>query len=193
MKLQTLILATAVLVPAPASAQTTPDPGSRVRAIQDGRTITGTLVVITPDSVEIVDGTGQRRTLANRAIDSLQVSTARERHFLRYFAITTAVGALVGGVISAATWEECHEEGFLSCFLVPESRMDAALLGAAAGGVIGLPVGAVIGVALRRDVWSTVPLDADADRMIAVRPDRAPRLVVSATIPLGASPRRVDR
>lgn len=183
--LHALILAAAVLLPAAASAQTTPEAGARVRILQQGRAITGTLDTLTADSLAIVDGRGQRHIVASRAIDSLQVSIARERHFLRYFAITTGVAALAGGLISAATWEECHPDGFLSCLFVPESRMEAGLLGAAVGGVIGLPIGAVVGIVVRRDVWNTITPGEEPGSMIALTHGAPGRFTASFAIPLG--------
>lgn len=72
------------------------------------------------------------------------------------FAITVVSLAAVGGAVSAFTYEPC--EGF--CILAPSSPGQAFAWGAVTGGIIGIPIGAVIGLKVKRDMW----LDVDVGR-----------------------------
>jgi hypothetical protein len=55
-------------------------------------------------------------------------------------------GAVLGGLIGAATYSPCNDTGFLACGpLTPESRLEAAGMVAVPGAIIGGLVGAIVG------------------------------------------------
>jgi hypothetical protein len=99
-----------------------------------------------------VDSQGKPTGLALQNI-ALERSIGRTGRFWKTLGITAGSAAVVGGLISAATWEHCESDGFMSCFMVPASRAEAGILGVIAGGVIGLPLGAVLGAVIKTERW----------------------------------------
>lgn len=69
------------------------------------------------------------------------------------FGITAGSLIAAGAIFGAITYEPC--EGW--CIMAPSSRGEAFAWGVVLGGIIGIPVGAVIGLKVKRAVWT----DAD--------------------------------
>ena len=67
-------------------------------------------------------------------------------------------GAFLGTLISLTTYEECNSDEFMGC-LFHFDKGESALLGAAAGGFIGLIAGTAIGSIIKTDVWVRLPLE----------------------------------
>lgn len=145
-------IAMALTTPTLGNAQARPTVGDRVRVQQaDGRMVVGTVERISPE--EIVLGGS---TLSLDGIESIERSLGERRRFGRNLAITMGVAAGAGGLISAISWSPCRETGFLACMLHPESRSDAFAWGFAGGGIVGLPLGIIIGLAEKSERWEPV-------------------------------------
>ena len=90
-------------------------------------------------------------------ISRLDVSTGRHRRVVKGLVLGTAVGGATGALIGAASYEPCDTTEFMGCFLAPKSRMESAAVVGAAGGVLGLVVGSLVGLA-RHERWQPVSL-----------------------------------
>lgn len=116
--------------------------GQTVRiTIQDGFRREGVLRAITSDSLTIEIGKGAwPRTYALADLRRIEEKTGT---FLsaRTFLVTVGVTAVVGGLLGTIAYQPCHDQGFMACFMAPESRGEAIAWGAIAGGVVGLPLG----------------------------------------------------
>jgi len=142
-----------LLSPIAAFAQEPPTLETRVRVTQSSGLVTvGTLRSLSADSIVFIDPQGKPTGLALQNV-ALERSIGRTGRFWKTFGITVAAGAAVGGLISAATWEQCESDAFLGCFMVPASRGEAGILGVLAGGVIGIPVGALLGAVIKVERW----------------------------------------
>jgi len=71
----------------------------------------------------------------------------RGGNMVRGLGIGLGIGAAGGGLIGALSYTPCNEDGFMDCFMHPESRGDAILLGAVIGGGLGGIFGILIGTA----------------------------------------------
>jgi hypothetical protein len=179
-----------VLVAAVAMSLTTPtlgftqaraSVGDRVRVQQsDGRVVVGTAERISPD--EIVLGGS---TLSFDGIESIERSLGERRRFGRNLAITTGVAAGAGGLISAISWSPCRETGFLACMLHPESRSDAFAWGFVGGGILGLPLGIIIGLADKSERWEPVTRPSLGPVALRLVTGGGRGVGVRASIPLG--------
>ena len=152
--MKSLLLGAALLfVSPPAVAQELPEPGTRVRALSEKRTLAiGTLQSVAADSITIVDAAGTERALS-RADVRLERSLGKKGNFAKHFAITAGSIAVAGGLLSAMTWSECSD-----CFIAPDSRPEAFLWGLAAGGLIGVPLGVIAGLVIKVERWAPVAL-----------------------------------
>ncbi len=155
--LKRFVLVFAVLLaPGLATAQGPLAEGARIRIKQPPKVVwVGTLHALSTDSVAFVDAYGKRFSLARHNIE-IERSIGRTRNFWKHFGLTIGGGAVVGGLLSAITWTECRDTGFLSCFLVPESRAEAFGYGFLAGGVVGVPVGVLLGSLVKVERWEKV-------------------------------------
>jgi hypothetical protein len=152
-KLSILAIGAMLLSPFAASAQAPRAPETRVRITQQSGLVTvGTLRALSPDSVIYLDRQGKPQGLALQNVE-LERSIGRTGRFWKTFGITVAAGAAAGGLISAATWEHCESDAFFGCFMVPASRAEAGILGVLAGGVIGIPIGALLGAVIKVEGW----------------------------------------
>lgn len=94
--------------------------------------------------------------IPHSSVRKLSVSTGKKRNIAKGAAIGLLSGAAVGGLIGILSYEECTEEGFLACFMVPENKGQAFALGAAVGFIPGTLIGIAIGSA-KTDRWEKVP------------------------------------
>ena len=116
-----------VMAAAQASTKETAAAETRVRVTQSSGLISvGTLRSLTADSIVFVDAAGKQTGLAVQNVE-LERSLGRTGHFWKTFGITVGTAAVIGGLLSAATWDPCVSTEFLGCFMVPESRSEAAL------------------------------------------------------------------
>lgn len=164
-----LVFAAALLwAPLPARAQELPEPGTRVRALIEKRTLAiGTLRSVAGDSIIIVDAAGTERALS-RVHVRLERSLGKQGNFAKYFAITAGSIAVAGGLLSALTWNEC-----LDCFIAPGSSEEAFLWGLAAGGLIGVPLGVIAGLTIKVERWTPVVLPGSGSELNRVQPARS--------------------
>jgi hypothetical protein len=163
-------LALATALPALGGAQLPVQPADRVRILyRDGSSLTGVVTTHSGDSLE-VRSSGDRRWVRQADVAYLERSARRHRRFGRNFAATVGSVAGVTGMISAITWKKCVSNQFLGCLLEPETRGDAFVWGAMLGGVLSVPVGVVLGLAIQYDEWE--PAHAASHRLsdLNVRP-----------------------
>jgi hypothetical protein len=183
------LLACAVLVlfvgPTDLLAQSIARVGDRVR-VRDGagEVFVGRVEAISPVEMVLVEPTG-RRTVAFDGVRRIERSSGVGRRFWRNFAITMGVTAGIGGVISAATWEPCRETDFLGCLLYPESRGEAFGWGMVAGGVVGIPLGVIVGTAVQGERWQPVLLPSAAPVALSLVTGGGRGVGVQLSIPLG--------
>ena len=78
-------------------------------------------------------------------------------------------------------WSPCTDTGFMACFMHPDSRGDAFVMGAMFGTAIGLPLGLVAGLISKHDVWQ--PVDAHGRPILSIIPGRAGGFDVALSIP----------
>jgi outer membrane lipoprotein SlyB len=114
--------------------------------------VTGTLVRLTGDTVEMMPG----GVFALNEGRQLEHFVGSRGHGGKGATVGAVLGALTGAVIGAATWQPCTETGFLACFMYPSQEVQAAG-GAALGALGGALVGFVIGKTVRSESWRSVP------------------------------------
>ena len=103
----------------------------------------------------------QRQTVAEVRIAELtavQLYRGQERRVVQGILIGVLGGAALGAVVGAI-------DGGGECNIIACGRAEHAAFGAAAFGIIGLPLGALIGASTVRDVWEDVPIGGAADAM----------------------------
>lgn len=143
-------------------AQQTPalTPGARVRmqvpALGD-TVLKGRFSWYDGSMLTILVGPDQSRplTVSTHEIRRLEVLLDRDvgGSVLRGAGIGLLAGAVVGAVIGAASYSE-------SGFVGPSSPGEGALVGAFGFGVLGLPIGALVGLISPRERWAIVSFDA---------------------------------
>jgi len=152
-------------VPALADGQSLPlTAGARVRvtaASADLDKQVATIAEVRGDSI-VLDVDGLAHPVAISDLQRLEVSIGKRTRVTRDAGIGAAIGFAAGALIGAASYEECVPQSFLDCFMVPGSRGDAALLGGAAGGTVGLVLGALVGMGDRTDRWQALTLPVQA-------------------------------
>lgn len=183
MKALAIVVLAAVTLPLVAAAQSPASVGERIRIRQtDGTSVVGTVVAASPLEMRIV-GEGGELVVPTGNIRSLERSRGEGRSFAKNFFLAMGVTALVGGAIGGATYEPCDDTGFLACFLAPESRTDAVGFGLAAGAVVGIPIGILVGLGERGERWEGVPLPG-GQALLSVIP-RRDGFALRGSIPVG--------
>jgi hypothetical protein len=164
-----LVLATALSTPC--AAQSRLLPADRVRILSvDGSSLTGVASELSPDSIRVSVQGEQQRWVRRAEIAYLERSAERHRKFARNFGVTIGSAAGVGAMLGAITWKECKSSGLFGCMFVPESRFDAFLMGGVAGGVISVPVGVILGLAIQYDRWEPTRLAEARRSSLIVKP-----------------------
>jgi hypothetical protein len=124
-------------------------PGARVRVtaahLPHGRQI-GTLAYIDADTLIV----GPTR-VAVQSVSKLEVNTGRRSHSLLGAGIGFLIGAGVGAIASSGK-NACTNSDYLS----PGTA--CVLVGAGVLGVVGIPVGAIVGALVRTDRWQEIAL-----------------------------------
>jgi hypothetical protein len=166
----TALMGLATTFPVPAFAQASPQPGEWVRILTvDGTSLTGTLAAASTEAV-ILSGAGAGKSVRMADIAYLERRVGRYRRFARNLGLTVGSASVAGGMLSAITWTKCVSNEFMGCFLAPESRTDAFAWGAVAAGVVGVPVGVVVGLARRYDRWEALPLAGSRAATLSIEP-----------------------
>jgi len=177
-------IALALLAPASGSAQDGPSIGDRVRVQQaDGTVLVGTVEGISADEIVLGSSTADSQALSLEGIESIERSLGDQRRFGKNLAITMGIAAGAGGLLSAISWSPCRETGFLACLLHPESRGDAFAWGFVGGGILGLPLGIIIGLAEKDERWERIARPAFGPVVLsfAVHPERGAGLRASVS------------
>lgn len=188
MRVSFLVLVASALMGLRAGAQT-PVPGERLRVeYSDRARAIGTFDSLSTDSVFLRDLAGSRSFAVSRVdIRRLERSMGSQRHFGRNFGITMGISALAVAGLSAASWQPCRDPGYLGvgCLFTPESRFQAFGWGLLGGALVGVPLGVIIGVAIRSEAWASVALPATHGPSLELSPVLGRRLGVVGTIRLG--------
>lgn len=113
-----------------------------------------TVVSVTGDSLVLVpSGPAQDTvTLGVSELARLEVSQGRRRNTLKGVAIGAGAGTAAGAILALATYRRCHDCWF---DLGPGFT---ALAGGTVGGISGMLIGGVIGVATVTERWKHVPV-----------------------------------
>ena len=138
---------------------TEPDvaPGTRVRVTVPGQARrVGTVVALTGDTLVARWERGEPRGVPLSQLSRLEVSRGLHERPWRGAGIGLALGATVGVVIGAATYEGC--EGRANCMELggPGTNAVAAGLVIGTGGAV---VGGLLGAVRRTEKWQTVGLE----------------------------------
>ena len=161
-----LLLVGVLTIPSVLTAQAV-SPGSRVRVTDPAEgTRIGTVVAVTPDTLEVRFAHGSEPTpVAIARVTRLDVSRGRERRTMGRAALGVVVGAGVGSLIGAISASDCPT-GVQLC---PSARGNRILSGGTLLGSVGGVIGLIAG---RRpaELWEQVPLERR--RIVLVAPTR---------------------
>ena len=178
----TIALFLAASLPTPCIAQSRLQLADRVRILSfDGSSRTGVLRELSSDSIRVSVLGEQQRWVRQADVAYLERSAERHRRFGRNFALTIGSTAAVAGMLGAITWTKCVSNEFLGCLMHPESRSDAFLMGATIGGVLSVPVGVILGLAIQYDRWEPARMAEVRRSGLSVKPEfgRGPGLSAS--------------
>lgn len=142
-----------------AQSSTALDPGARLRITQaNGRPVVGVLAALTYDGLTPRSDSAPNR-FSPDALARMARSDGRDVGWKTFLYIMGGC-TVAGGLIGAITYSPCEDDGFMACFLAPESRGEALVMGAAVGALLGIPLGVLITAALRHDRGREASLDA---------------------------------
>ena len=173
------------VLPSHGSAQAGPSPGDRIRVKQvDGTTLTGTFSTRSAGAIQLsVGAAGPMVEVPVEGIAVLETSLGRQRRFGKYFGLTLAATSIVGATIGFIVYEDSGPCSFL-CF-GPDTRTEYIALGFAYGALVGLPLGAIIGYAVREERWNRVALAGLAESRLSIRPVIGSRVGLVASVRVG--------
>lgn len=168
-----VLISIGLAIPAPLAAQSLPETGERIRVTRaDGGVVEGELRGVWPDSLRLLDSPrGPEFSIPRSEIESVQTSLGRHRRFAQNFFATVAIAAFGTGLASAVTHEPC--EGW--CILSPDSRGQAFTWGFVGGAVLGVPIGAILGLAITHERWTTLEVHSPEVGQLSVLPVVGPR------------------
>lgn len=182
----------ALSVPTAVHAQPA-EAGGRVRVgMTEGARLVGRLVEITPSELvltgyrlrgrrgaqpglRLVDGNVR---IARGRVRTLERSLGDRRRFVRNFLITTGVGALALGTVSAAT---SHCTGQDDCI----EGSGAFIVGSIAGGIISAPIGLIVGLAVHSERWEPATITLPVGASLTLTPFGAGRVALGASVRVG--------
>lgn len=166
------VLVFALILPIPGGAQSGAlAAGARVRVTSPNDGLKRHVAIVTEirDDTIVVAGSTGSRAIGLSNLTALEVSSGRRSRFFHDTGIGLGAGIVAGAVIGAVSYEECDAEGFMSCFLHPENRSEAAAWGAVVLGAVGTVSGAIVGAFHRTDRWERASLPA----MVSIGPSRS--------------------
>ena len=169
--------------PAQAIGQWQVQPGERVRILTvTGASQVGVVAKSASDSLMLTTGSGAM-WVRQGDVTYLERSVGRHRRFARNMAVTVGSVAGASGMLAAIGWEKCVSNQLFGCLMAPETRTDAFFFGAVVGGALSVPVGVLLGLALRYDDWEPVGGAVQTGARMSVRPllDRGFGASVSVT------------
>lgn len=179
--LGTALLAT-LLVLSPATAQSADDLrlGQRVRVTQGLRIrTTGVVQSYEAGTLALVDDEGMLRRFAMDEVSRIELHKGTGRRFGRNLLVTMAVSAGAFGILSAATYEPC--QGWC---IGPTGAGEAFMWGALGGGILGIPVGVVVGLVSSHDRWVRLERPGEGAPTLTVVPSGEGRLGVVGSVPV---------
>jgi hypothetical protein len=156
-----LAVTISLLFPVLSAAQTSLQPGARVRVTSPSHDLRKHVMQVTEvrgDSL-IVESATFDGPIAVRDITSIEVNVGIRNHFTRDALIGFGVGALLGAAIGAGAHDACSGED--GC-LIPVSRGASAGTAAAAVGAVGFVVGGIFGLFDITEDWERLPMPARA-------------------------------
>ncbi len=155
------------VLPSDGSAQAVPSPGDRIRIKQvDGPVLTGRLARFSAETIHLFpDSGGPWVEVPIEGIEALETSLGRRTRYRKYIPLSMLGGAFVGAAYGAITGYT-SSTGFFS-FDQPEVR---AAVGFVYGGLIGLPVGLILGSVFREERWNRGALPAPTAPRLTIRP-----------------------
>lgn len=152
--------------------------GSRVRvnASGGGSAADGIVTAVRGDTLDLRTVRGQvPLVFPLDRVERLALGVGRRGHGGAGAIIGVVSGGVLGWVVGSATYRPCT--GW--CIFAPDSREQAATIGAVFVGVAGAELGLLIGGKIMTEVWQPVPLDAVR---LEVAPMPAGRLGIGASI-----------
>ena len=146
----------------PGSSERQVQAGSRVRILSPvfgDKTQTGTVVSSSPESLVFrLNAESAPQTLSTSTIKRMDVSIGTRAHKMKGALIGFATGALVGGIVTYATWQRptCKDpNGGFGCIALDFGRSGDAAFAAGGIGILGTFAGMLIG-ARHTDTWAPV-------------------------------------
>lgn len=174
----------AATLPIAAGAQSVATAGDRIRFRQaDGSSVVGTVVEASDSQMRLL-GPGGEFVVARDEIRTLERSRGEGRAFAKNFFVTTGAGALVFGLLSAATFEQCS--GFC---IGPNSAGEAFAWGVVGGGIIAMPIGVIVGLVVKGERWEGLSLPRPANVALSLAPVGGTGFAFRGSIPVGGRPR----
>ena len=176
-----------MFLPAYGSAQPTPSEGERVRIHQvNGTVVTGTVQAVSPQAVRLLGTTGGAEwEIAQDQIRQIERSLGLHRKFWRNFGITVAVSAVGFGALAAVSWSPCTPTEFFGCGMHESSRGEAFQVGLVGGAIIGVPIGLIVGLAVKKERWEPLSLSGQGQDRFSIRPILGRELGLSASFAFG--------
>ena len=120
------------------------------------KTLFGTVHSITPEQIFLISN-DEYFIIPFNSIRRIHVSIGKKSNTGKGALIGLSSGALLGGILSLSTYEECDDTEPFGCIL-DFSKGEPFLLGAAAGGLSGLVLGSVLGTIIKTDRWYRIPI-----------------------------------
>lgn len=138
-------------------------------------------------------------TLLHSEIVSIDQSRGLRRSFNTGFVAGFLGTTALTAIFAAANWSPCTETNNLAnqtdsifgeCFMHPESRGDALLLGLAGGAVLGLFTGVAVGLSMpKQERWTPLALPEPNSVRLSIRPaarfDRGLSLGIAISASIG--------
>jgi len=160
-----------------------PDVGDRLRIEnRSGTEWTGTLQAHSPEGLTLIVDE-ETRVFPASEIAGLERSLGEQRNFRKYFGITLTSVGLIGILTFAATKpgaDDCTGGRFC-----PTPRWMSAIEGLWVGGLVGVPVGVVVGLTKKEERWEPLSMGGQQGTTVSIRPIVGDRIGLGATIRLG--------
>ena len=180
MRTPALTLLISLLLPAAASAQSPePEVGDRLRVESwSGAEWEGVLESSSPVGLTLQTGE-DTHFVPNSEIARLERSLGKQKNFGKNFALSLALSAGVFGLSFAAGYsDDCD-------LLCPSSRGEAAGWGLMFGGIVGIPLGVIVGLTRTEEVWETLSNPGHRTGGISVRPQLGDGVGLAVSLPFG--------
>ncbi len=175
----------ALSLPSAAGAQPV-EAGERVRVgTTAGTRFVGTFIEIRQGELGLRHDDGlDRINLAS--VRTIERSLGEQRRFVRNLLLTTGVGALTLGTLTAATWKGCTSvcDGPFSDV---DPGVESFVFGFVVGGIVSTPIGLIVGLVVHSERWEPVTL-LPAGASLILSPMGAGRVALGASFLVG--PRR---